>query len=159
MTKRQSNSKRVPTKPPRAAVLGAMLGTESAASVAIDKGDVRTFCGYVPCRTHAWENTRGSRACRVCGLRLEQVPTERQPLALASESELSDWLAYHTTPGAHTVSDGKCGHAARGGLHCANCIDAELLRRGVDVVECGTRYAYKRFVGGIRRKIKGGATR
>lgn len=80
-------------------------------------------------------------------------------MALASKSKLIEWLAYHTTPGAHTVSDGKCGHAARGGLHCANCIDAELLRRGVDVVAGGTRYAYERVNGRIRRKIKGGAPR
>jgi hypothetical protein len=62
-------------------------------------------------------------------------------------TRLLDDLAWQTKPGEHTVSVSACGHPARGGGICANCLDKELLRRGIDI--CNERY--DRIDGRIRR--------
>lgn len=72
--------------------------------------------------------------------------------------DLLDRLHYQTAPGVHTCSTGECGHTVRGGHYwCCNCLDAELLRRGVDVTVNGSRYQYIRDGRGIMRKRKGQA--
>lgn len=92
---------------------------------------------------------------RRCGVTPEQLAAE---LAAWTKYDLAWELDYLTGGGnATTVGQAKCGHTARGGHPiCEDCIDAELLRRGVDVTKGGSQYAYERVDGHIRRKRKGG---
>lgn len=66
---------------------------------------------------------------------------------LTTDDLLHD-LGYETHPGAHTASLAGCGHWSRR-YACANCIDAELLRRGIDATADGR---YERKHGRIMRK-------
>lgn len=77
--------------------------------------------------------------------------------ATATNDLLHD-LRYETHPGAHTFSPSSCGvgHWSRR-YACAECIDAELRFRGIDVVENGRGVHYVRVDGRIRRKVKGEA--
>lgn len=63
-------------------------------------------------------------------------------------------LDFQASPGVHTFGLGRCGHFARGCGVCSDCIDAELLRRGVDVTKGGSKFVYVRE-DRIRRKVKG----
>ena len=42
-------------------------------------------------------------------------------------------LTYQCDRHNMTLQESPCGHMSRGGMHCAACVDAELLRRKVDV--------------------------
>jgi hypothetical protein len=87
-------------------------------------------------------------------------PPDFPDLSSEPKAVLISKLDYQCAPGCHTFACGlatKCGHWARGGGWCRECIDRELLRRGVDVVIGGSRYAYERVDGRIRRKLSGRA--
>lgn len=78
-------------------------------------------------------------------------------MSIADEttSTLIAELNYECTPGGHTYRPQRCGHHSRSPW-CSRCIDAELLRRGVDVTRGGTCFVYERVDGRLRRKIKVG---
>lgn len=44
-------------------------------------------------------------------------------------AELRYELAHQESPGIHTWGPGHCGHMARGGGYCADCLRAELRKR------------------------------
>lgn len=77
-----------------------------------------------------------------------------KPLWAMQTYELVERLNFQTTPGCHTKSEGLCRHFSRAGDYCSDCIDAELLRRGVDVIKGGSKFVYVRE-DRIRRKVKG----
>jgi hypothetical protein len=64
-------------------------------------------------------------------------------------------LDWQIAPGCKTQSIGVCGHWSRGGWTCGECLDAELLRRGIDLAKGGSQYTYERVDGRLRRKLKG----
>jgi hypothetical protein len=69
-----------------------------------------------------------------------------------SRRVLTEHLAYQTAPGVHTTLPCECGGRRRpAGAVCAQCIDAELLRRAIDVTKGGTGYGYERVGGRVRR--------
>lgn len=68
--------------------------------------------------------------------------------------DLIDRLSYQASPGIHTFGLAPCGHWGRGANTCANCIDAELLRRGLDVTTAELDYTYTRGERGIMRAEK-----
>ncbi len=79
---------------------------------------------------------------------------EVSTLSTRTTNDLIAALDYQCTPGAHTISEGDCGHWCRGGRVCRYCLDAELLSRGTDVTNGGFRYAYVREDGRVARKTK-----
>jgi len=73
--------------------------------------------------------------------------TTRKPTLkrLKTENLLLE-LAYQTHPGVHTYMPGcyGCGGTTRGYSFCRRCIDAELLRRGINAAKVRYRRDAKR---------------
>lgn len=77
----------------------------------------------------------------------------------ARTPDLIALIDFQACPGEHTFcaeSCQVCGGYSRGGrVWCSKCIDAELLRRFVDLAKGGSRFVYERTIDGqLRRKAK-----
>lgn len=72
-------------------------------------------------------------------------------------THLYNELRHQTYPCVSTWGQGVCGHIARGGGTCGDCIDAELLSLGIDMAvgKPDPHATYKRVGGKLKRVVKG----